>query len=52
MAHLNRVILGLGTYFPPVNTLSKKKCAIRRGIGDPCESKVRRYAAHMIELNE
>ena len=24
MAHLNWIILGLGMYFPPVNTLSKK----------------------------
>ena len=32
MAHLNRVILGLGTYFPPVNALSKKNPAMCRGM--------------------
>ena len=30
------VILGLGTYFLPVDFLSKKKRAMRRGMKKPC----------------
>ena len=47
----NRIILGLGTYFYPINTLSNQKHAMHRRMRNPRELKVRRYAAHMIELN-
>ena len=33
--HLNLINLGLGTYFFPVNALSKKKRAMRRGMRKP-----------------
>ena len=46
------VILGLGTYPPPVNSLSKQNRAMCRGMSKPHRSKVRRYAAHLIKLND
>ena len=46
------IILGLGLYSPPVNSLWKQKSAMRRGIKKPCGSKVRCYAAILIDLNE
>ena len=49
--HLNRIILGLGTYFFPIYVLSNKNHAMRRGMRKPKELKVIRYAAHIIELN-
>ena len=52
MAYLNQVILGLGTYFPPVNAFSKQKRAMLHGTRNTCELKVRRYADHIIYLNE
>ena len=33
--HLKLIILGLGTYFPPVNTRSKQKHAMGHGVRDP-----------------
>ena len=50
MAHLNQFILGLGMYFPPVNALSKQKSAMRHGMSKTRELKLRRCAAHIIEL--
>ena len=50
--HLNRIILGLGTYFFLVNALSRQKRAMRRGTRKPYELKVRCYAALMIDINE
>ena len=50
MEHKNRVILRLGTYFPPVNAISKKKRAMRRGMRRLRELKVRRYTARMIDI--
>ena len=38
--------------FFPVNLLSKQKRAIRRCMKKPRSLKVRRYAAHLIDLNE
>ena len=35
MAHLNRVILGLGMYFTPVKLLSKKKHMVRHRMRNP-----------------
>ena len=49
---MTSIILGLGTYFSPVNALSKKICAMRHGIRNPRSLKVRRYAACLIDLNE
>ena len=46
------IILGLGTYFPPVNALSKRKCAMCRGMKNPRGFKVRFYAACIIDLNK
>ena len=51
-AHLSRIVLGLGTYFFPVNALSKQKRAMRRGIRKSRELKVRLYAGHLIDLND
>ena len=50
MAHLNQVILGLGMYYFPVNSLSKKKIVMHNGIRKTRELKLRRCASHMIEL--
>ena len=50
--HLNPIILGLGTYFPPVNAFSKQKHAMCRGMRKPHKLKARRYAARMIVINE
>ena len=30
--HLKRIILGFGTYFPPINAFSKQNCAMRHGM--------------------
>ena len=45
-------MLGLDTYFYPVNALSKQKHTMRRGRRKPRNLKVRRYAARMSDLNE
>ena len=52
IAHLNHIILGLGIYFYPVNTLSNKKRAMHHGTRNPCELKVRCYADCLININE
>ena len=43
-------ILGFGSYFFPVNSLSKKKRVMRRGMKNPNGFKVRSYADHLIDL--
>ena len=50
--HLNLIFLGLGMYFPPVNTLSKKKRAMCCGPRRTQELNVKCYADFMIDLNE
>ena len=52
MEHLNQVILGSGTYFPPVNALSKQKRAMRHRMSKTCELKVTCYDAFIIDINE
>ena len=52
MAHLNQVVLGLCTYFYPVNTLSNKKRKTHLIISNIRELKLRRYTNHMVNLNE
>ena len=46
------IILGLYSYFFPVNSLSKQKCAMHRGIRNPRGFKLRQYVAHLIDLNK
>ena len=46
------IIKGSESQFPPVNSLSKQKCAMSRGMRKLCGLKVRRYAACLIDLNE
>ena len=46
------IISGLALYFSPVDYLSKKKRAMRRGMMKPCGLKVRRYVDRFIDLNE
>ena len=48
----NRIILGLGTYLYPMNTLSNDFFEIHYGMGKPRGLKFRRYATHTIKLNE
>ena len=50
--NLKSIILGLGTYFFPVDALSKQKRAMLQGMKNPCGLKVRFYAAHMIDCNK
>ena len=50
--NLKSIILGLVTYFFPVNALSKQKCVMRRGMRNPRGLNIRLYAAHMIGLNK
>ena len=45
------IILGLGVYFFPGNSLLKKKSAIRHGMRKHCGLKVRRYRDNFIDLN-
>ena len=47
--NLDKIILGLGMYFPPVIALQKKR-AIRRRIKKPRGLKVRLHAACMIDI--
>ena len=49
---MEAIILGLGAYFFPVNSLSKKKRAMRRIMRKPRGLKVRRYSYCLIDLNE
>ena len=51
MVHLNRVVFGLGMFFPPVKTLSKQNSVMRRIMRKPLKLKVRRYATRMKDLN-
>ena len=46
------IIIGLGTYFPPVNALPNKNRTMRRGMRKPRSFKVRCYAARLVDLNE
>ena len=50
--HVQNIILGLGTYFFPVNALSKQNRTMRRGTNKPRSLEVIRYGAHMIDLND
>ena len=52
IANFKHIILGVGTYFPPINALSNQKRAIFRGMRTPRELKLRRFADHMIDINE
>ena len=49
--HLNRIILGLGMYFTPINELSKQKRTILRRMRNPHELKLIRYADSIIDIN-
>ena len=49
--NLDKIILGLGMYFPPVIALQKKR-AIRRRIKKPNGLKVRLHAACMVDIDE
>ena len=51
MAYLDQLSLGLGTYFSPVNALSKQKREMHHTIHNMRELKLRRYATLMIILN-
>ena len=51
-ANLNHIILGLGTYFFPIDNISKKNCAMRHIVRKPCGLKAGRYAECMIEIND
>ena len=44
------IILGLVTYFFPVNDLQNKNLAMCHENSKPCGLKVRRYASCLIEL--
>ena len=46
------IILGLGAYFFPVNSLSKQKRVMRRGVRKPRVLKLRCYAARLIYLDD
>ena len=50
--HLNLIILGLGTYVPPFDALSKQKREMRRKMRKPQELRVRLYNACLIDINE
>ena len=50
--HLNLIILGLGTYVPPFDALSKQKRAMRRKMRKPQGLRVRLYNACLIDINE
>ena len=49
--NLNSIILGVGTYFLLLMHHIKKR-AMRHKTNKPCSLKVRRYAAHMIDMND
>ena len=48
----NQIVLGLGMYLFPFNSLSKSNPTILPEIIKPCGLKVRRYEEHMIKCNE
>ena len=50
--YLNCNVLDLGTYFFLLMSSQKEEKVMRRGMRKPCKLKVRRYAAHMIKINE
>ena len=50
--YMDYLLKGLAWYFPPVNSLSKQKRAMRRCMKKTRRLKVRRYAARLIDLNE
>ena len=50
--NVDYIIRGLAQYFPPVNSLSKQKRAMRRGMKKMRSLTVSRYAARLIDLNE
>ena len=50
--NVDYIIRGLAQYPPPVNFLSKYKHAMRRRMKKMCILIVRRYAVHLIDLNE
>ena len=52
MAHFNQVILSLGSYFPPLNALSKKNHKMHHIMSNQHKIKVTCYAASMIDINE
>ena len=45
------ILKGLSWYFPPVNSLSKQKRAMRRCTKNPRSLNVRRYSTRLIDLN-
>ena len=49
---MEAIILVLVVYFLPVNYLSNKNCAVRRGMRKPHRLKARRYAARLIDFNK
>ena len=49
---LTSIIFGLGAYFFPVNSLSKKNIAIHRKISKPHSLKVRHYSNYLVDLND
>ena len=51
LAHLNQFILCLGTYFTPVNALSKKKRIMRRVMRKTRGLEVLGYGGDIIDLN-
>ena len=50
--NVDDIIKGLEQYFPPVNSLSKQKRAMRCQMKKTRNLTVRRYAAHLIDLND
>ena len=46
------IILGLASYYFPLNLLLKQKCVMRRRMSKPRGLKVKCYAARLIELNK
>ena len=50
--HRKSIMLGLGTYFFLVNALSKQRPVILHRMRNPRGLKVRRCAAHIIDLNK
>ena len=46
------IILELGAYSPPVNSLSNQERVMRRGMSNQCVLKVRQYQACLINLNK
>ena len=50
--HFRHIILGLGTYFPPVTPFTNKKSAMLRGMRRPHEIIARRYTARLIDIDE